>query len=67
MSPDPTRAEDIERIKAGADLHTTVSAAIVKAFGCGLKRVEITDVVMSIICLLPLNGKEDDDDSEDDA
>lgn len=50
---EPTRTLDIERIKARADLHAMVSGAVVKASGCGLTRREITDLVMSVVGLLP--------------
>jgi hypothetical protein len=56
-----TCTEDVERINAGADLHATVPKAVVKAFGCGLTRQEIQDVVMAVVCLLPLVHDPDDE------
>ena len=35
-----TRTEDVGRTNAGAELHAMVSKAVVKAFGCGLTRIE---------------------------
>ena len=49
-----THTEDVGRTNAGADLHAMVSKAVLKAFCCGLTRQEIQDVLMAVVCLLPL-------------
>jgi hypothetical protein len=64
MIDETTRTYDVGRINAGADLHATVYKAVVRAFGTGLTRPEITDILMAVVCLLPLDDGSDDEEPQ---